>query len=205
MTTRSTFTDPQAAAAAEFARLADVLESLPDGAWDTPSLCAGWRVREVVAHVTMPARYDQAAFFAELQACDGDFTLLSNRIAERDGALPAATLVANLRDETLHRWEPPGGGPDGALDHAVIHALDATTPLGVDGPAAAAVLAVLDHLTTGGAHAFFATDLDGVQLTATDEQWTFGSGPRAVTGTAADLVLWISGRQLPPGRVAVRP
>jgi len=36
--------------------LADLLESLPDG-WDTPSLCAGWRVRAVVAHMTVPIRY----------------------------------------------------------------------------------------------------------------------------------------------------
>ena len=25
--------------------------------WDAPSLCEGWRTREVVAHMTMPARY----------------------------------------------------------------------------------------------------------------------------------------------------
>ena len=31
--------------------LADAVAGLPGAAWDTPSLCAGWRVRDVVAHV----------------------------------------------------------------------------------------------------------------------------------------------------------
>jgi DNA-binding PadR family transcriptional regulator len=31
--------------------LADAVADLPLSAWDTPSLCAGWRVRDVVAHV----------------------------------------------------------------------------------------------------------------------------------------------------------
>ena len=53
--------------AAEYLALADVLDSLSLAAWDTPSLCDGWRVREVAAHMTMPARYDEDAFMAELR------------------------------------------------------------------------------------------------------------------------------------------
>ena len=33
--------------------LADLVEALPDSAWDAPSLCDAWRVREVVAHLTL--------------------------------------------------------------------------------------------------------------------------------------------------------
>jgi uncharacterized protein (TIGR03083 family) len=200
MTTSGTI-DPQAATAAEFMRLGDILEPLSADEWDTPSLCAGWRVREVVAHMTMAARYGPAEFVAELQECNGDFTVLSNRVAERDGALPTATLIGNLRDETMHQWTPPGGGSIGALNHVVIHALDITTPLGIARPADAAVLAVLDHLTSGGVHAYFGIDVDGIRLEATDAEWTFGSGARTA-GTASDLVLWLSGRQLPAGRIA---
>lgn len=32
----------------------DLLADLDEAGWDHPSLCAGWRVREVVAHMTMP-------------------------------------------------------------------------------------------------------------------------------------------------------
>jgi uncharacterized protein (TIGR03083 family) len=59
--------------------------------WDTPSLCAGWRVREVIAHMTMAARYPQDQFMAELRRCDFDFGRLSNEIASRDAELPLSS------------------------------------------------------------------------------------------------------------------
>ena len=104
--------------------LADLLEASDPGVWDAPSLCEGWRTREVVAHMTMPVRYSGPQFMAELEAAGGDFTRLSNTVAAQDGALPTSTLVAGLRSEALHAWEPPGGGAAGALTHCVIHALD---------------------------------------------------------------------------------
>ncbi len=64
--------------------LADLLESATDAQWDTPSPCEGWRVREVIAHMTMAARYSEEEFMAELRRCDFDFSRLSNEIAARD-------------------------------------------------------------------------------------------------------------------------
>jgi uncharacterized protein (TIGR03083 family) len=201
MSTQNTI-DTQAAVAAEFTWLADVLDALPDSAWDTPSLCAGWRVREVVAHMTMAVRYTPPEFYAELEACKGDFTLLSKRVAARDAALPTSRLVANLRDDAMHAWIPPGGGPLGALTHVVVHGLDVTVPLGVARPAAVdTVVAVLEHLTLGGGHANFGFELVGLCLEATDVDWRFGSGTPTI-GTAADLALLITGRTLAPGRIA---
>ena len=37
---------------AERTFLADLLESLPDDGWEHPSLCSGWTVRDVGAHLT---------------------------------------------------------------------------------------------------------------------------------------------------------
>lgn len=196
-------TDNEKAAmvAASYTALAGALESAGPPAWDTPSPCEGWRVREVVAHVTMPVRYDEAAFMAELQACDFDFTKLSNAVAARDGGLPVETLLANLRDPALAAWTPPGGGLDGALSHAVIHGLDATDPLGrSDALPAGAVAEVLAGLTAGGGHQHFGVAIDATRYEATDLDWSYGAGA-VVRGTAADLVLHLSGRQLPPGRL----
>ena len=95
--------------AAEYEALADLLEGAGPAVWDAPSLCEGWRTREVVAHMTMPARYDSPAFMAELEANGGDFTRLSDTVAARDGALPEAGLLADLRSPVLHAWQPPGG------------------------------------------------------------------------------------------------
>ena len=107
--------------AAEFLALADLLDSSSEPDWDTPSLCDGWRVREVIAHLTMAARYSEEEFMAELRECEFDFSRLSNKIATRDAELPAGDLVANLRADVMHHWTPPGGGYHGALSHVVIH------------------------------------------------------------------------------------
>jgi uncharacterized protein (TIGR03083 family) len=193
--------DLQPAVTAEFLALADLLESLPDAGWDSPSLCVGWRVREVVAHVSMPVRYSVSQFQAELRDCDGDFTRLSNLVASRDAALPTSVLVGNLRDDMLHHWTPPGGGYIGSLNHVVIHGLDITVPLGVPRRSPDETLrAVLDDLTRGGTHAHFGFDLEGLTLSATDMDWSFGSGT-PITGLAEDLALLVCGRHLPPGRI----
>src|SRR5215469_2465384 len=107
--------DLQPAVAAEFQALAGLLDSATDAQWDTPSLCAGWRVREVIAHMTMAARYSEEEFMAELRRCGFDFGRLSNEVASRDAELPASELVANLRSDVMGRWTPPGGGYRGAL------------------------------------------------------------------------------------------
>ena len=51
---------------------------------------------------------------------------------------------------------------------------------------------------------FFGVDLDGIELQATDMDWTLGSGA-PLTGAASDLLLVLSGRTLPPDRLAGEP
>ena len=96
--------DLQPAVAAEFVALAGLLDSATDAQWDTPSLCAGWRVREVIAHMTMAARYSEEDFMAELRRYEFDFGRLSNEIAARDAELPADELVASLQS-VPSKWQ----------------------------------------------------------------------------------------------------
>lgn len=193
--------------AGEYGALADQLGSMTAARWDTPSLCSGWRVREVVAHVTMAARYPEEMFMAELRDCDFDFTRLSDRIAARDGTgrLPTSELVADLRADVMRHWTPPGGGYHGALSHVVIHGLDATVPLGVPrrGPERS-IRVVLDGLSQAGSPNVFGVDIEGRQLRATDLDWSYGSG-EPLWGTAADIVLAMSGRAVPKRRLDGTP
>jgi uncharacterized protein (TIGR03083 family) len=167
--------------------------------WGRPSLCEGWTIAHVVAHVTMPARLTPEQWGAEMAAAGGDFGVLSNTVAERDSALPRAELLEQLRSARLHAWQPPGGGAAGALSHAVIHSLDVTVALGVPTVAPQeAVVAVLDAVTaTGGS--WFGVDLSGVRLEATDADWSWGSG-EPLRAPLGDLVSLVSGRTLPDGR-----
>jgi uncharacterized protein (TIGR03083 family) len=192
-------TDPQSWVAPTYQGLADVLTAPAVHAWDAPSLCDKWLVRHVIAHVTMPARLTPEQFWAELAAVDGDFTSLSDTVANRDASLPVADLLDQLRSPRLHAWQPPGGGAAGALSHAVIHSLDVTVAL--DQPPVApaeATIAVLEQLTGAGG-TWFGVDLTEVRLEATDTDWSWGSG-QLVRAESGALVALLSGRTLPDGR-----
>jgi uncharacterized protein (TIGR03083 family) len=182
---------------ATYVALADLLAASALERWDTPSLCEGWRVREVVAHLTMPARYSEDAFMAELGEDEFDFTRLSNRLASRDATLPTTELVHHLRSSRLHEWTPPGGGTHGALNHVVVHSVDVTVPLGTQRVASdPAIRIVLDDLAERGGHAHFGTNIQGRTLHATDISWTYGSGPE-LAGPADVLVAHVCGRTIP--------
>jgi uncharacterized protein (TIGR03083 family) len=193
--------DLQPVVAAEYQRLADRLASVPAEAWETPSLCEGWRVREVIAHLTMPARYDEEAFMEQLRAHGFDFTKLSDEVAARDGQADPESLVADLQSERLQRWAPPDGGYHGALNHVVIHSLDVTVPLGAGRLTPdEAIWVVLDDLTAGGVHQHFGTEIAGRRLESTDLAWSWGTGP-VVRGNAGDLALVLCGRRVPEGHL----
>jgi uncharacterized protein (TIGR03083 family) len=189
---------------AEYEALAELLEGAGPPVWDAPSLCEGWRTREVVAHVTMPARYDGPAFMAELEASGGDFSRLSDRVAACDGALPVAALLADLRSPVLHEWQPPGDSAADALVHCVIHVLDIVEAVPLDRRVpATSLLPVLGCVATNGTDSpnLFGVDLSDVELRADDLDWSSGSGGALVTGPAQVLALLACGRLLPPGRL----
>ncbi|MEJ7636084.1 maleylpyruvate isomerase family mycothiol-dependent enzyme [Aeromicrobium sp.] len=189
--------DPQPLAGPQLRALADALAAQPASVADLPSLCEGWAVRHVLAHMTMAARYDSAAFQAELAAAAYDFPVLSETVARRDGQLSFEELLTDLSGETMAAWTPPGGGSSGALSHAVIHGLDITSAVGLPRTASdQAVHLVLDILTVGGVHQEFGTRVGGLALRASDLDWSYGAG-RPVEAEAADLILALAGRPRP--------
>lgn len=192
--------------AAQRGALAAVLSELEESRWDEPTLCAGWRVREVVAHVTMPFRYSSRRFMVELAKSRGRFNEMADRVARRDAAaMSADDLTETVRSNISHPWKPPGGGLEGALAHDVIHGLDITVPLGITRPVPEDRLRlILPQSATDRSVKFFGVDLDGIEFRACDIDWTLGSGA-PLTGTAQDLLLVICGRKLPPGRLTGEP
>ena len=191
----------RAAVTAERTELAEVFATLTPQQWDAPSLCVGWRVREVLAHTTMPFRMGTGGFMWEMLRSGGRFNRMADRVARRDAArLPAEALVRCLRDNVGHPWSPPGGGLVGALSHEVIHGLDSTVALGLDRRVPTdRLLLVLDSMRPRNVD-YFGVDLTGVQLCATDVDWTRGTGA-PLKGSAQDLLLLVCGRRLPPGQL----
>lgn len=177
-------------------QLAAVLAGLSAQQWEAPSLCEGWAVRHVTAHVTMPFRYSTARFLKELAKAGGNFQRMSDGVASRDAELPREELIAALRDNAEHSWRPPGGGYEGALTHDVIHGLDITRALRIEQAIhPEAMRIVLDTIADAKTRKHFGVDLDGLRLQATDLDWSSGSGG-PLRGRAQDLALVLTGRRI---------
>lgn len=193
--------DIRAAVAAERRDQAELLAGLTEEQWNAPSLCEGWRVKEVVAHTTLPFRSSLGRVLLEMVKSAGRFNHASNRMALKDAAaLTTDELLSCLKANIDHPWTPPGDGPAGALSHDVIHGLDITVALGLDrGVPHDRLRVVLGGMKPGHVK-YFGADLAGKRLEATDMDWTFGEG-EPVRGLAQDLLLVVCGRRLPPGRL----
>jgi uncharacterized protein (TIGR03083 family) len=197
-------TDIREAVAGERAELAEVLAGLGEDEWDKATLCAGWRVRELVAHITLPYRLSVPRFLAGMVRAGGKFNRYADRQARQDAVdLTPAQLVECLRQNVNHPWNPPGDGYEGALSHDVIHGLDLTVALGIDRQVPTERLRIVFDAMRPRHAKYFGVDLTGVQLQATDLNWTYGTGT-PLTGTAQDLLLVISGRSLPPNHLSGR-
>jgi uncharacterized protein (TIGR03083 family) len=187
--------------AAERRAIADMLEPLTEAQWATPSLCEGWAVRHVVAHLDMAFRYSIPKIAIKMIKARGDFNKVADAIAKQDGKLPTTELVDCLRRNADHRFKPPGADYDAPLSDNIVHSLDIAYPLGITRTIPAERMrVVLDTATTAKARKFYGNDVSGVNFTATDVDWTFGTGP-AVRGSAQDVLLVLAGRHIDLGQL----
>lgn len=179
---------------AERRRLAGLLDQATPDQWAHPSLCTGWRVREVVAHMTLPYRHSGFRVLRGMIAARGRFNVFADRIARHDtSTLGDTELLRSLQHNIEHPWRPPGGGELGALSHDVIHGLDITEPLGWPRPPVERLQLVLGG-TSPRQLTYFGVDLTGVRLVASDCDLRIGTG-REVVLEAADILLIVTGRR----------
>ena len=172
-------------------------DPLADAAqWEQPSLCAGWTVHDVVAHLVDVARTTRLGFVVDIARARFDFDRQNTRgIARARGASPGETLQ-RLRDVAARTSTPPAP-LDTRLTEEVVHGEDIRRPLGIvhSYSEEAVVRSLRQQVRTstsfGGAKELVA----GVRLTATDAGLTIGDGP-VVSGTALALLLAVSGRRV---------
>jgi uncharacterized protein (TIGR03083 family) len=179
---------------AERLSLAALLEDLDDDEWETPSLCTGWRVREVAAHLTQAHASVWAATRGIIRA-RGDFNRMIDTLArERAATLPAAEYPALLRAMAGSRKKAPGVSALEPLIDLLVHGQDIAIPLGRDRvmPLAAAHLSierVWPNLFPFRAGRRFAR----IAFTATDCSWSGGEGT-PVEGPISAILLVLTGR-----------
>lgn len=178
---------------AERAALADDLGALDDDAWRTPSLCAGWDVEDVVAHLTAGASTGRWAWLRSIAGARFDADLHNaRRLAEHRGAGPEGTL-ARFRAVAGSRVAPTG---DTAawLGEVVVHGQDVRTPLGIaTTPPVPAVTEVARFFAARDFTVRSRSAVAGLRLEATDGPFVHGSGP-SVRGSTLDLTMAMAGR-----------
>ena len=178
---------------AERRALADDLEGLTPERWQTPSLCAGWTVHDVLAHMVATAKETPLGFFGGLIRSGFSMSRFTEgRIAAERAGGPAATLRAFRAVETS--TSAPPGPTLSWLGEALVHAEDIRRPLGirheypVDAATAVTAFYAGSNVLIGGRRR-----VAGLTLRATDTDWSIGSGP-LVEGPAAALMLATTGR-----------
>ncbi|GAP56972.1 hypothetical protein AHiyo6_35370, partial [Arthrobacter sp. Hiyo6] len=95
---------------AERTRMLGVLEELDDEQWNAPSLCAGWRVRDVVVHLLMPYHLTVPRFLGNMAAAGFKFDAMADRWARKNNR-PTRHITEALRQTAKARFRIPGARP----------------------------------------------------------------------------------------------
>ncbi|TRY20246.1 maleylpyruvate isomerase family mycothiol-dependent enzyme [Tessaracoccus rhinocerotis] len=181
-------------------RLVADLAELTDAQWATPSLCPGWDVHDVVAHLMDTARTGRLGFVRALVEARMDFDRANeNGIAREKRPDPRETLGA-LRDAAELTLTPPANLAT-RLVEAIVHGEDIRRPLGLAGqyPDAAVRDALAYQLRTTVSFGGGRERAAGLRLVDRRSGNAWGDGA-VVEGEAIDLLLAVSGRPVDPGR-----
>ncbi|AYF73814.1 maleylpyruvate isomerase family mycothiol-dependent enzyme [Nocardia yunnanensis] len=175
--------------------IADLLAGLTPEEWETPSLCANWRVRDVAAHLAltpqpMPVR---TLLTAGLRA-RGNYNRMIDQLTVAYANHPVSELVSQLRRDAASRRLPAPTNYRNILFDVIVHgqdiALPLRRPLPVDSTAVAAATARAARI---GRPVWDGHRLDGIRLRATDIDWALGAG-REIRGPIMALLLLVTGR-----------
>ena len=182
----------------------DLLKTLTEDQWRTPSLCSAWTVENVAAHlawapVAGPLEMGPAALRAGFR---------TNRLiadsAVRWTARGRPAILDQLQRNVESDAKPLGMPPVAALTDAVVHGLDVRVPLGLHRDVDPEAFRLIADWTVGSRWPMTIPvggsprkRLRGTRLVATDADWAWGEG--AEVREPADLILLrLLGRDLVP-------
>jgi uncharacterized protein (TIGR03083 family) len=176
--------------------LANLLSDLSDEEWRQPSLCTGWTVRDVTAHLTLQeiGLRDVIGMLGMWRgSMDRTIQYAACRRAE---ALSTEQLIAEIRRTVGSRRHNLGVTYLETLIDILVHGQDIAIPLGRQQampPTAAAIATSRVLSMRWPPPPPLVRKLAGFRLSATDIQWSFGDGPE-VHGPIAALLLVCCGR-----------
>jgi uncharacterized protein (TIGR03083 family) len=175
-------------------RFADLLAALRPDEWTTPSLAAGWTVKDVAGHCLATAQMTTPSFLLGMAGSGFRFHVMNGKNITRYGAGSPADLIARTRATADRRTAPPGP-PQVPLSEVVVHSEDVARPLGrTMDRAPEALVTSLDFYRQAQPLIGGRRRAESLHLVADDVGWEHGAGP-TVSGSAIDLLLALSGRR----------
>ncbi len=186
--------DPWPAIHEEREVLAKDLSTLTNEQWATPSLCAGWTVRDVLGHMTATAKMTPPRFFLALAGTGFRFNQMTSREVARETTGTPADNLAEFRRYTQASTHPPGPATSW-LGETVVHGTDIRRPLGLSRYFPEPALVQVAGFFAGSNVLIGAKKrITGLRLQATDADWSTGSGPE-VSGPLLSLIMAMTGRE----------
>lgn len=182
-----------ALATAERRDLAGFLETLTPEQWDQPSLCRGWTVRDVVAHMLSYEEIGLREFAGCFVRARFRFGEMNARRLEELGERTPADLLDYLRAHA----EP--SGPTAVADSRIgltdglIHHQDIRRALGQPRVVPRERLVPVLEFALMAPPLPARRNVRGLRLMATDLDWSHGNGAE-VTGPGEALLMAVCGR-----------
>ncbi|WP_454793399.1 maleylpyruvate isomerase family mycothiol-dependent enzyme [Mycolicibacterium lutetiense] len=172
--------------------LAEFLATLTPQQWQTESLCTGWTVKDVVAHVIS---YDELNLPGLLKRFAKGRVVHANEVGVAEySTMSTGELLKFLNQHLRPRGLTAGfGGMIGLVD-GTVHHQDIRRALGRPRTVPEQRLRRILPLVPGNPRLGAGRRIKGLRLRATDIGWEHGSGPE-VTGTGEALLLAMTGRR----------
>jgi uncharacterized protein (TIGR03083 family) len=180
-------------ARAEREDIAAFLDELSDEQWESPTLCEGWHVRDVVAHMFGYDELSAAGLVSQFAKGRLNVNRINQRMVGHVSGRSPDQLRALVRNHVEPRGLTAGFGGRIALTDNMIHHQDIRRPLGRSRRIPTErVRAAMDFAryapTIRGAW-----QARGLRLIADDLDWSFGRGLE-VRGSGEALLMAMAGR-----------
>jgi len=182
----------------ELASISEFVHGLSDEQWDHDTLCRGWRVRDVVSHMTLGYTTPVLSMIGMMAKYGFNVPRASAKGSAAYGSAhtPAQIMAVfdtipkdHLRKGIAKIIKPQ----EGLVDH-IVHQQDMRRPLGLPREIPEdRLLAALGVAPSIGGFVGAKKRGAGLRLVATDVDWSHGEGPE-VRGTGEAILLALTGR-----------
>lgn len=188
--------DPWPMIEADRTALAEYLSGLSKDEWQKQSLCAGWTVEQVAAHMLVVTTVPAARVFLTFLSSGFNLKRFSDKMIERITSEKSSSDIAStMRNTASSQRVPPGLKPLGVLSEVLVHSGDISEAVGrpLHFPADHYVTG-LDYLKDVQSALGCRKRIEGLRLSATDANWSHGDGPN-VEGATHHLIMAMTGRK----------